>query len=295
MEHIEVDHFSAEEGRNVTLDWSFSPEFDDVGECYSVLGIGRNITLRKEAERDLILAKEKAEAADKVKSVFLANLSHEIRTPLNAIVGFANLLDRPEFDTLQKKEFSEVINKNADNLIWMINEILDYAKMESGHLKIVNNPVDLKKFLFEIFQSYRPKMGLYFKDNVEFRLQKSFDLKQTVKVLADVNRLRQVVTNFFENAIKFVDQGFVELGFEVEANWVEIYVKDSGIGILKENQRVIFEAFRQEEEAPSKKYGGTGLGLAICKRLTEAMGGSIGVVSEKNNGACFFVRLKRHF
>jgi PAS domain S-box-containing protein len=295
MEHIEVDHFSAEEGRNVTLDWSFSPEFDDVGECYSVLGIGRNITLRKEAERDLILAKEKAEAADKVKSVFLANLSHEIRTPLNAIVGFANLLDRPEFDTLQKKEFSEVINKNADNLIWMINEILDYAKMESGHLKIVNSAIDLKEFLLGIFQSYRPKMSLHFKHNVEFRLQKDFDSKQTVKVLADVNRLRQVVTNFFENAIKFVDQGFVELGFEVESNWVKIYVKDTGIGILKENQEFIFEAFRQEEEAPSKKYGGTGLGLAICKRLTEAMGGTIGVVSEKDKGACFFVRLKRFF
>lgn len=293
IEHIEIEHFSVGERRNVTLDWSFSPEFNDAGECYSVLGIGRNITLRKEAEKKLILAKEKAEAADKVKSVFLANLSHEIRTPLNAIVGFANLLDKPEFGTLQKKEFSEVINKNADNLIWMINEILDYAKMESGHLKIINNPVDLKEFLFGIFQSYRPKMNLHFKDHVEFRLQKTFDLQPPVKVLADVNRLRQVLTNFFENAIKFVDEGFVELGFEIEAGWVKIYVKDSGIGILKENQSVIFEAFRQEEETPSKKYGGTGLGLAICKRLTEAMGGSIGVVSEKNNGACFFVRLKR--
>jgi PAS domain S-box-containing protein len=295
MEHIEVEHFSVEEGRNVTLDWAFSPELDDAGECYSVLGIGRNITFRKEAEKNLILAKEKAEAADKLKSIFLANLSHEIRTPLNAIVGFANLLNEPEFDMVEKKEFSEVINKNADNLIWMINEILDYAKMESGHLKIVNSAIDLKEFLLGIFQSYRPKMSLHFKHNVEFRLQKDFDSKQTVKVLADVNRLRQVVTNFFENAIKFVDQGFVELGFEVESNWVKIYVKDTGIGILKENQEFIFEAFRQEEEAPSKKYGGTGLGLAICKRLTEAMGGTIGVVSEKDKGACFFVRLKRFF
>jgi len=293
IEHVEADHFSVEEGQYVTLDWSFSPEFDDAGECYSVLGIGRNVTLRKEAERNLILAKEKAEAADKVKSVFLANLSHEIRTPLNAIVGFSNLLDKPEFDEVQKKEFSEVISKNADNLIWMINEILDYAKMESGHLNIINSSVDLKEFLLGLFQSYWPKMNLHFNDRVEFRLQKTFDLKPQVKVLADVSRLRQVLTYFFENTIKFVDEGFVELGFEIEANWVQVYVKDSGIGILKENQSVIFEAFRQEEETPSKKYGGTGLGLAICKRLTEAMGGSIGVVSEKNKGACFFVRLKR--
>lgn len=292
LEHLEIEHKQAD-GTFLTLDWSFSPELHESGKCYSVLAIGRDISIRKHAEKELILAKERAETADRVKSIFLANLSHEIRTPLNAIVGFSNLLDKPEFDTLQKREFIEVINKNADNLVWMINEIIDYAKLESGHVKVENRKINLLEILTRISPIYETKTKLKFGEAVIFSTILPVEKNGAVFVYGDSRRVEQVITNLLENSLKFINRGFIKLGISVENKKATVYVRDSGIGIAQEKQSIIFKAFRQEEESPTKTFGGAGLGLAINKLLVETMGGSIHVVSEKNRGAEFYFSLKR--
>lgn len=292
IEHLEIDHKQTD-GRFSTLDWSFSPEIDESGQCYSVLAIGRDVSIRKQTEKELILAKDKAEAADRVKSIFLANLSHEIRTPLNAIVGFSSLLDKPEFNPLQKKEFTELINKNADNLLWMINEIIDYAKLESGHIKAENRKINLLEILTKIRPTYETKTKIKFGDTVKFSTNIPVEENKAIFVHGDYRRIEQILTNLLENSLKFVTHGFIELGFSIEKEGVKIYVKDSGIGIAQENQTTIFEAFRQEEESSTKTYDGAGLGLAICNLLVEAMGGKLKVFSEKNKGAEFYFYLNR--
>lgn len=293
IKHLEIEHEQTD-GRLLTFDWSFSPELDELGQCYSVLAIGRDISIRKQTEKELIFAKEKAETADKVKSIFLANLSHEIRTPLNAIVGFSNLLDKPEFNSLQKKEFTELINKNADRLVWMINEIIDYAKLESGHhIQVENRKMNLLDVLNNIRPIYETKTKIKFGDSVRLFTNIPVREDEAVFVQGDPRKIEQVLTNLLENSLKFVTRGFIELGLSFENEKIKIYVKDSGIGIAPENQSIIFDAFRQEEESPTKTYGGAGLGLAICKLLVESMGGNLRVLSEKNKGAEFYFSLKR--
>ena len=292
IKHIELEHRTTDD-KTLTIDWSFSPEIDELGECYSVLAIGRDVTLRKQEENELILAKERAETADRVKSIFLANLSHEIRTPLNAIVGFSNLLDSPEFDHLEKKEFTNLINKNADSLLWMINEIIDYAKLESGHTKAENRKMDLMELFSKIHLHYDTKTKLKFGDSVKFITNIPVDENKPVYVYGDPKRIEKVLTNLLENSLKFINDGFIEVGFSMESDSIKVYVKDSGIGIAVESQSIIFEAFRQEEERPTKVYGGAGLGLAVCKLLVESMGGRLNVISAKDKGAEFYFSLKR--
>ncbi len=257
------------------------------------MDIGRDISIRKQTEKELIFAKEKAETADKVKSIILANLSHEIRTPLNAIVGFSNLLDKPEFNSLQKKEFTELINKNADRLVWMINEIIDYAKLESGHIQVENRKMNLLDVFNNIRPIYETKIKIKFGDSVRFFTNIPVKEDEAVFVQGDPRKIEQVLTNLLENSLKFVNLGFIELGLSFENEKIKIYVKDSGIGIAQEKQSIIFDAFRQEEESPTKTYGGAGLGLAICKLLVESMGSNLRVFSEKNKGAEFYFSLKR--
>lgn len=292
IEKIEVEHQTPDE-TILALDWSFSPELDEAGQCYSVLAIGRDISKRKEAEKELIEAKERAEAADRVKSIFLANLSHEIRTPLNAIVGFSNLLDNPEFDEQQRKEFIELINRNADNLVWMINEIIEYAKLESGHIQTKNLNINLLEVINNISSLYEAKTKIKFGNNVSFKTKITTPQAEEINVYGDPRRIEQILSNLLENSLKFVTEGFIELGLSIEDKRVRVYVKDTGIGISKENHSLIFEAFRQEEESTTKTYGGTGLGLAICKLLVEAMDGELKVISEKNRGAEFYFYLNR--
>ncbi|WP_026474192.1 PAS domain S-box protein [Alkaliflexus imshenetskii] len=291
--HLELDY--SHNGEVLTFDWSLSPELDENCNCISILGIGRNITSRKKTEQELLLAKEKAEAADRLKSAFLANMSHEIRTPLNAIVGFSNLLGETDPDSADREEFVSLINRSADNLMALINDIIDIAKIESGHMVIEKKAVDIMDLMDGVYKTFNKRVETECNGQVKLNYRVPLYTPQQVLVDADPLRLLQIFNNLLDNAIKFTHKGHIELGFEQPANnRLKFFVRDTGIGISSQNQNMIFEAFRQEEETPSKKYGGTGLGLTICKKLTEAMGGSIGLISEKQQGSEFYFYLNLH-
>jgi PAS domain S-box-containing protein len=287
--HLEVD--LRRDDDTLTFDWSLSPEMDLAGNCISVLGIGRDISHRKKVEQELVLAKDHAEAADRLKSAFLANMSHEIRTPLNAIVGFSNLLSQTDPENGDRDEYVSLINKSADSLMALINDIIDIAKIESGHLVIAKKPVDVNQVIGPIYTIYQQRVDQTFQGKVKFILNQP-SRNDHVFVEADPSRLLQVLNNLLDNAIKFVHEGVIEFGYASEGTRIRFFVKDTGIGIAPENQLMVFNAFRQEEETTSKKYGGTGLGLAISKKLIESMGGEIHLISEKGKGSEFYFYLE---
>jgi PAS domain S-box-containing protein len=274
-------------GKYLVFDWSITPETNVAGEAHSVLVVGRDYTMRKKAEKDLVVAKDKAEAADKLKSAFLANMSHEIRTPLNAIVGFANLLKEEFISKEEKEEYINIINKSSDNLMMLINDIIDLARIESGQLNLLRSEVDVNKMLNSLYTTFKQRAKVEKGDDVSVVLSLPENINQ-LDILADENRLVQIFNNLLGNALKFTTRGFVEFGYTADNEYIRFYVRDTGIGIRQEKHSIIFEQFRQADEAIAKHFGGTGLGLTICKRLVNAMGGEIGLFSEPGEGAEFF-------
>ena len=252
------------------------------------IALKQDITERKILMQELIEAKEKAEESDRLKSAFLANMSHEIRTPLNGIIGFSKILSKSEISEEKKQKYSNIINKNADGLLHIINDILDISRIESGQLEIVHVPVKVNQLLQEINELYIQKGILKMKKDITFKVQK---LPVELEINTDEYRLRQIFFNLIDNAFKFTETGEIEFGVSsVESNTVNFFVKDSGIGIPKKNQKNIFDRFRQVE-AKKKNISGNGLGLAIVKQLTELMNGKISLVSEEGKGSLFNFRL----
>ncbi len=272
------------------FDWNITPETDDNNQLTSLLLVGRDFTRRKKAEQELVIAKEKAISADRLKSAFLANMSHEIRTPLNAIVGFSNLLKEDTISETEKGEYISIINNSSENLMELINDIVDLAKIESGELVISEELLNPNTLLQELYQLFMKKMPLANKNHLKFYLNLP-DCHTDIQIKCDISRLRQVFINILYNAFKFTLKGFIEFGYTVNTEGIRFYVRDTGIGIDPHKHNVIFDPFRQEEESTAQKYGGTGLGLSICKRLIQAMGGTIGVLSEKETGSEFYFTL----
>ncbi len=272
------------------FDWTITPETDDNQQLSSLLLVGRNFTLRKRAEQELLIAKERAESADNLKSAFLANMSHEIRTPLNAIVGFTNLLNEEHISTEEKADYIKIINNSSENLMELINDIVDLAKIESGELNIHLKDANPNSLLEELFKMFDKRMDLTSKKHLKFYLNIPVN-SSGLMVSCDLKRLNQVLVNLVGNAFKFTPKGFIEIGYTTEEDGLRFYVRDTGIGISPDKQSIIFDPFRQEEENTSKNYGGTGLGLSISKRLVAAMEGTLELNSEKNKGSEFFFTL----
>ncbi|OFX55152.1 MAG: hypothetical protein A2066_15600 [Bacteroidetes bacterium GWB2_41_8] len=244
----------------------------------------RDISERKRAEKELITAKEHAEQSDKLKSAFLANMSHEIRTPLNSIIGFSELISDPDFEPRQQLEFARMINDSGNNLLAIINDIMDISKIESGQVQLRKNVVSVNTLLTRIQKEYSFKSS---QKGVELRLD-PLNPKAEITVESDGDKLGQILINLVGNAIKFTENGFIEIGFIVAGDFLQFHVKDSGIGISPGNHHQIFERFRQVESAYSRKYGGTGLGLPISKSLVEMLGGTIWVESVEGKGSTFY-------
>lgn len=250
--------------------------------------IGQDITERKKLEKELMIAKEKAEEANKAKSQFIANMSHEIRTPMNSILGFADMMKDLVKSDLEK-EYIENIRKGGKNLLHLINDVLDLSKIEAGKQELKVRPVDVERVIDEIksiFSLRASEKGLDIYVDVQDNLPHS--------ILLDETKLRQILLNLVGNALKFTKKGFVEIGLrfkEIEdiesCVDLEVYVKDTGMGIAKEKQNAIFHEFEQEDYSISDEYGGTGLGLAISNRLAQLMNGTIKVQSEQGKGSTF--------
>ncbi|MBN2695342.1 response regulator [bacterium] len=241
--------------------------------------------LMKEAQ----IAKERAEESDRLKSVFLANMSHEIRTPMNGILGFVDLLKDNDLTENQKLSYLNIIEKSGNHLLELINNIIDISKIESGMLATKKTECDINGLLFEIYSFFQSGNG---KKGVSIIL----DLKTvetTHYIFIDETFLRQILTNLVGNALKFTHNGSITISYVVSDDKTKIIfsIKDTGIGISKEKQKMIFERFRQADDSVTRKYGGSGLGLAITKGLTELLGGEISLKSEEGIGSEFIVTI----
>ncbi|NTW24713.1 MAG: response regulator [Lentimicrobium sp.] len=249
---------------------------------------------RLKAEESLQIAKQKAEESDRLKSLFLSNMSHEIRTPMNAIIGFAEMLQDRELNIEEKDRFLDVIIKSGDNLLRLINDIIDISKIEAGQLKIIYSDCYLNEMFTDLEISFNRELTRMRKDHLKLYVQPG-NSDSDFAVYTDPVRLRQIITNLFGNAIKFTDEGFIEIGYRIKADKIEFYVRDSGIGIPVDHQKLIFERFGQVKEAAARNLAGTGLGLTISKNLVEMLGGRMWLDSFPGEGSTFWFTIPLKF
>ncbi len=255
-----------------------------------IIGFSQDITNRIRAERELIKAKEETERASRVKEVFLANMSHEIRTPMNGILGIGSLLYKTHL-TPKQSEYTKLILESADNLLHIVNDVLDFTKIESGKVELEYIPFNIEEKIASTLKTFVFKIE-------EKGLELIFDNQITKDkiIIGDPFRLGQILNNLISNALKFTEYGKITLLAREEAkneeeSVFEFVITDTGIGISEENLTHIFDEFVQASSETSRKYGGTGLGLSITKNLIEMQGGCIKVTSELNKGTCFTVQI----
>lgn len=274
-------------GERIFVEFSANPVRISDDAIVGVSVLGRDITQQKNFERSLQEAKLAAETANRTKSQFLANISHEIRTPMNGIIGFTDLLLQTRVNEKQR-EYLEIVRYSADSLLNLINDLLDISKIEAGKLTLARREFDLRKLMREVVKSFKAKVK-------QQNLQMKLTIDQTVPqiVVGDEMRLQQVFVNLIGNAIKFSEHGMItiKIGIGEKASdhvVLKAEVSDEGIGIPKDRQESIFEAFHQVGDPRTTKYGGTGLGLSITRKLLEMMHGTISVESEPGKGSRFF-------
>ena len=248
--------------------------------------IVNDITERLLYERRLEETMEKAVESDKLKSAFLANMSHEIRTPMNAIIGFSKLLSTQQTSDSDNTEYIEIIKNTGNTLLNLIDDIIDFAKIEAGEVKVTNSACHVHKVMRELYAYFEKEHLSNDETNIDLILNIP-DPHNELVILTDSNRLRQILSNLLSNALKFTIKGKVEFGYQINSDKINFYVSDTGIGIPEDKHKIIFDRFRQVEFNYNKKFGGTGLGLAITRNLVRLLGGDIGVESKKGKGSVF--------
>ncbi|MFC2096291.1 transporter substrate-binding domain-containing protein [Bacteroidota bacterium] len=279
-------------GEKYLLDTLKVPFTDENGNPLGIVGICHDITERYKTEIDLKNAKEKAEESDRLKSSFLANMSHEIRTPMNAIIGFSDLLVDPDTETDEREELVTHINNNCNTLLHLIDDIIDLAKIEADELTVFIKDTDINTVLQEAHETFNEAKKKLDKKHIEIVLDND-QFKDNFHLKTDPYRLRQILTNITDNALKYSEVGTINIGYKIlsDIKLVEFYIKDTGIGIPKDKQDEIFQRFNKIETNKSKLYRGTGLGLTITQNLVERLGGTIRVESEVDKGSTFYFTL----
>ncbi|PLX13476.1 MAG: hypothetical protein C0598_03605, partial [Marinilabiliales bacterium] len=253
-----------------------------------ILGVGRNITERIKADRELLLAKEKAEESDRLKSAFLANMSHEIRTPMNGILGFAELLQKPNLTGKEQNKYIDIIQKSGARMLDTVNDIIEVSKIETGQVSLNMSKInvsDLIEHNYNFFKLEAEKKGLQF--ILENKVEKS-----DCNIIVDETKLNSVLANILKNAIKYTHEGYIKINCYKNENYLKFAIKDSGIGIDEKRKDAIFERFVQADIDDRQVYEGSGLGLTITKTYVEMMGGKIWVDSKPEQGSTFYFTIK---
>lgn len=257
---------------------------DESGNPLKVTGILHDITLQKTIEKQLIEAKEKAEEADKLKSAFLANMSHEIRTPMNGILGFTELLKNPELTGEQQRKFIEIIHKSGNRMLETVNAIIDISRIETGQTEMKIAETNVNKEIETLYNFFLPEAE---KKGLQLSLEKLLS-EENSHWFTDISKFNSIFTNLVKNALKYTDEGTIDIGCEVKNGQLYCYVKDTGIGIPEDRQSAVFNRFEQADIADTRAFEGSGLGLAIAKAYVEMIGGKIGVNSEESKGSEFW-------
>ncbi len=264
---------------------------DESNKIIGLWGAAQDISERKQNEAELIKAKDKAEESDRLKSAFLANMSHEIRTPMNGILGFAYLLKDPNLDGEEQQECIEMIEKSGKRMLNIINDIIDISKIEAGLMKLYIKESNINEQIDYIYTFFKPEAEA---KNIKLLLKKSLTDRNAI-IQTDKEKVYAIFTNLVKNAIKFTKNGSIEIGYNLKFNneqWVlELYVKDTGIGIPKDRQEAIFERFIQADISNKMAHQGAGLGLSISKAYIEMLGGKIWLISEEGVGSTFYFTL----
>ncbi len=285
----EVEKLQDLDGNTIWISTTKVPIKDENSQIIGLVGVSRDVTMLELTKQHFEIAKIKAEEANEAKSLFLANMSHEIRTPMNGIIGMADIMSKSNLDSSQK-EYLDIIMKSGQTLLSLINNILDFSKIESGKMELETVPINIRSVIEEVADIH-----------VVQATSKSVDLLTYIDpeipefVGGDYVRLKQIITNLVNNAIKFTSKGEVVVHVnylgKINGNHeISFKVKDTGIGIAEENQKKLFRSFSQVDASSTRKYGGTGLGLAISQRLVGLMKGELTLESTLNSGSLFFFK-----
>jgi len=250
----------------------------------TIYGSCRDITERKQTESELIKAKEQAEESDRLKSAFLTNMSHEIRTPMNGILGFAELLKDPNISSDDQQDFIQTIQISGARMLNTINSIVDISKIESGLIGVDIKETNLNEKIEFTYKFFKQEVEI---KGLQFLVKKGLPSTEAI-IKTDNEKVYAILTNLIRNAIKFTYEGSIEFGYEKKGEYLEFFVKDTGIGIPQRQRQMIFQRFRQGSESHNRGYEGSGLGLSIAKSYVEMLGGEIWVESEEGKGSTFY-------